>query len=162
MAQTTGLFFNDPGASHGYTLFSPNTSNTTYLIDKDAHVVNEWTSDYAPGLLGYLMPDGSLLRASAPHGQGGNGSIQAAGAGGLLERFDWNGTKTWEFAYDSATHLSHHDLEVMPNGNILLIAWELKSEAEATQAGRDPNLPGPGFLYPDHIIEVQPDYVNGG
>ena len=162
LAQTTGLFFNDPGASHGYTLFSPNTSNTTYLIDKDAHVVNEWTSDYAPGLLGYLMPDGSLLRASAPHGQGGNGSIQAAGAGGLLERFDWNGTKTWEFAYDSATHLSHHDLEVMPNGNILLIAWELKSEAEATQAGRDPNLPGPGFLYPDHIIEVQPDYVNGG
>ena len=50
----------------------------------------------------------------------------------------------------------------MPNGNILLIAWELKSEAEATAAGRDPNLPGPGYLYPDHIVEVLPDFVNGG
>jgi hypothetical protein len=103
-----------------------------------------------------------LIRDAAPHGQGGNGSIQAAGAGGLLERFDWDGNKTWEFAYDSPTHLAHHDFEVMPNGNILLIAWELKAEAEATQAGRDPNLPGPGFLYPDHIVEVLPDLINGG
>ena len=71
-------------------------------------------------------------------------------------------TKNWEFAYDSPTHLAHHDFEVLPNGNILLIAWELKTEAEATQAGRDPNLPGPGYLYPDHIVEVHPDYINGG
>src|SRR5690606_18664083 len=46
--------------------------------------------------------------------------------------------------------------------NILLIAWEYKTEMQATQAGRDPSLPGPGYLYPDHIVEVQPDYVNGG
>ena len=162
LAQTTGLFFNDPGASDGYVLFSPNTTATTYLIDKNANVVNQWTSAYAPGLLGYLQPDGSLIRDAAPHGQGGNGFINAAGAGGLLERFDWDGTKNWDFAYDSPTHLAHHDFEIMPNGNILLIAWELKTEAEATTAGRDPNLPGPGYLYPDHIVEVLPDFINGG
>ena len=162
LAQTTGLFVNDPGASDGYVLFSPNTTHTTYLIDKNANIVNQWTSAYAPGLLGYLQPDGSLLRDGSPHGQGGNGFINAAGAGGLLERFAWDGTKNWEFAYDDATHLAHHDFEVLPNGNILLIAWELKSEAEATAAGRDPNLPGPGYLYPDHIVEVHPDYINGG
>ena len=160
--QTTGLFFNDPGASDGYVLFAPNTSNTTYLIDRDGNVVHTWASSYPPGLLGYLMPDGSLIRDGSPHGQGGNGSIEAAGAGGLIERFDWNGTKTWQYAYDSPTHLAHHDFEVMPNGNLLLIAWELKSENEATQAGRDPSLPGAGYLYPDHIVEVQPDLVNGG
>ncbi len=162
LAQTTGLLLNAPGASDGYTLFSPNTTGDTYLIDKDANLVNQWTSNYAPGLLGYLLEDGSLLRAASPTGQGGNGFIEAAGAGGLLERFDWDGNLTWQFSYSTPTQLAHHDFEVMPNGNILLIAWELKSEAEATQAGRDPNLPGPGFLYPDHIIEVQPDYVNGG
>ncbi|MGE4136240.1 MAG: aryl-sulfate sulfotransferase [Pirellulales bacterium] len=162
LAQTTGLFLNNPGTAEGYVLFAPNTSTVTYLMDKDANIINQWTSLYTPGLLGYLQPDGSLLRDAAPHGQGGNGSIVAAGAGGLLERFDWNGTKNWEFAYDDATHLAHHDFEVLPNGNILLIAWGYKTEAEATLAGRDPNLPGPGFLYPDHIVEVDPDYTNGG
>ncbi len=162
LAQTTGLFFHQPEAQDGYVLFSPNTANKTFLIDKDGVIVNQWQSLYTPGLNAYLQPDGSLLRDAAPHGQGGNGSINAAGAGGLLERFDWNGTKNWEFAYDDATHLAHHDFEVLPNGNILLVAWELKTEQQATDAGRDPNLPGPGYMYPDHIVEVHPDYVNGG
>ncbi len=142
LAQTTGLFFNDPGASDGYTLFSPNQTDTTYLIDKDGVVQHEWQSAYTPGLLGYMLEDGSLIRASAPNGQGGNGDINAAGSGGLIERWDWEGTKIWEYAYDSPTVLQHHDFEVMPNGNVLLIAWELKSESspfgmELTQAGRD-------------------------
>ncbi len=162
LAQTTGLFFHDAEAADGYVLFAPNTANTTYLINKDGEVVNSWDSQYVPGLLGHLLPDGSLIRDASPHGQSGNGFINAAGSGGLLERFDWNGNKTWEFAYDSPQHLAHHDFEIMPNGNILLVAWEYKSEAEATQAGRDPSLPGAGYLYPDHIVEVQPDYVNGG
>jgi hypothetical protein len=162
LALTTGLFFNSEGSTDGYTLFAPNTSHTTYLIDKDGDVVNSWTSEYLPGLIAYLQPDGSLLRDGSPHGQDGNGTINAPGAGGLLERFDWEGNKTWEFAYDSPTVLAHHDFEVLPNGNILLIAWEYKTEAEATAAGRDPSLPGPGYLYPDHIVEVQPDYENGG
>jgi hypothetical protein len=162
LAQTTGLFFNNAGSTDGYTLFAPNTSHSTYLIDKDGDVVNTWTSEYLPGLNAYLQPDGSLLRDGSPHGQSGNGFINAPGAGGLMERFDWEGNKNWEFAYDSPTVLAHHDFEVMPNGNILLIAWEYKTEAQATAAGRDPNLPGPGYMYPDHIVEVHPDYVNGG
>ncbi len=162
LAQTTGLFFHEPAAADGYVLFAPNTSNTTFLINKDGEVVNTWQSQHLPGLLGHLQSDGSLIRDAAPHGQGGNGFINAPGAGGLLERFEWDGTKTWEFAYDSSLVLAHHDFEIMPNGNILLIAWEFKTETQATQAGRDPSLPGPGYLYPDHIVEVQPDYVNGG
>jgi hypothetical protein len=162
LAQTTGLFFHDPGTSEGYVLFSPNLSNTTYLIDKDANVVNTWQGSFVPGLLGYLQPDGSLIRATSPNGQGGNGFITAAGAGGLIERFDWDGNLIWDFDYSSETYLQHHDFEVMPNGNILLIAWELKSEDDADDAGRNPLLLGPGYLYPDTIIEVEPDLINGG
>ncbi len=98
LAQTTGLFFNDPGASDGHTLFSPNQTDTTYLIDKDGNVAHQWQSAYTPGLLAYMLEDGSLLRAAAPNGQGGTGSINAAGSGGLLERFDWQGNKIWEFS----------------------------------------------------------------
>ena len=78
-----------------------------------------------------------------------------------MDEYDWNGNLVWQYAYDSPTHLAHHDFEVLPNGNILLVAWEYKSEADATAAGRDPNLPGPGYMYPDSIVEVQPDIPNG-
>jgi hypothetical protein len=37
-----------------------------------------------------------------------------------------------------------------------MIAWELKTEAEAIAAGRNPNLIQDGELWPDHIIEVNP------
>jgi hypothetical protein len=167
LAQTTGLFFNNAGTEDGYVLFAPNTSTTTYLIDKGGNVVHTWPSSYSAGLLGYLQPDGSLLRAGAVNGQGGHGTIESPGAGGRIERIDWNGSLTWQFDYDNvdgigADYLQHHDFEVMPNGNILLIAWEYKTGAEAIAAGRDPALLTPGHLYPDHIVEVQPDYVNGG
>jgi hypothetical protein len=167
LAQTTGLFFNNAGTQDGYVLFSPNTTGTTYLMDKDANVVNTWQSNYAPGLLAYLQPDGSLLRASAVNGQGGHGTIESPGAGGRIERFDWDGNLVWQFDYDNvdgigADYLQHHDFEVMPNGNILLIAWEYKTGAEAIAAGRDPALLTPGHLYPDHVVEVQPDLAGGG
>src|SRR5262245_2788084 len=101
LAQTTGLFFNNPGTQDGYVLFAPNTTTTTYLIDKGGNVAHTWPSSYTPGLLGYLQPDGSLLRAAAVNGQGGHGTIQSPGAGGRIERIDWNGSVTWQFNYDN-------------------------------------------------------------
>lgn len=43
-----------------------------------------------------------------------------------------------------------------------LIAWEYKSESEAIEAGRDPGSLGDGELWPDSIIEVEPDGASGG
>ena len=67
--------------------------------------------------------------------------MNAAGAGGLFEEYDWSGHLIWEYAYDSPTHLAHHDFEVMPNGDLLIVAWELKTQADLTQAGRNPARP---------------------
>ena len=106
LTQTTGLFFNNAGSQPGYVLFSPNTTTTTYLMDKAGNTVNTWNSAYQPGLLSYLLPNGNLLRDDSPHGQGGNGSINAAGTGGLLDEYDWNGNLVWSYAYDSPTHLA--------------------------------------------------------
>ena len=62
-------------------------------------------------------------------------------------------------------HVSHHDIEPMPNGNILMIAWEERSEEEALQAGRNPQIAsdspgGQNNVWPDHIIEVKPVGTN--
>ena len=50
----------------------------------------------------------------------------------------------------------------MPNGNVLLIAWESKSRVEAIAAGRDPEKLTDEFLWPETIIEIQPDGKTGG
>jgi hypothetical protein len=67
----------------------------------------------------------------------------------------------WEFEYSSDQYLQHHDIEKLPNGNVLIIAWELKSFEEATMAGRNPDLMSQDKIWPDHIIEVQPNGSSG-
>jgi hypothetical protein len=157
LAQTTGLFFhNDALAEDGYVFFSPMGTEQSYLMDKDANIINTWDFSDTPGLLGYFQPDGGVIRASG--GQGGNGAIVAAGSGGLIEKVDWDGNPVWSFTYNQTAapaHLQHHDIEVLPNGNILLMAWEEKTKAQATAAGRNPASPE-AELYPDTLVEIEP------
>ena len=49
----------------------------------------------------------------------------------------------------------------MPNGNILAIAWEQKSAREANQAGRLPALTPEVGLWPDMIVEFEPQLPDG-
>jgi hypothetical protein len=150
---TVGLTFCTDEADDGYTLFSPMRSQTTYLIDIFGQQVNSWNTGYNPGLSGYLLEDGRLLRTG---NVGANPTFNGGGSGGAVEIFEWDGTQVWDWQYSENQHRLHHDIEYLPNGNILMIAWELKSEAEAIAAGRNPNLITQGSLWPDEIIEVTP------
>jgi len=148
--------------SNEVTLFTPMGNNDTYLIYNNGDIANQWTSSSSPALSAYLLPDKSLLR-TASLGRNSNPVFgQTGGAGGKVERFNWEGELIWEFEYSSDTYFSHHDVEYLPNGNILMIAWEFKSETEAIEAGRNPNLLNDGELWPDKIIEVKPTGNSGG
>jgi len=150
-------FTNGPPAS-GYNLFNPMTSKTAYLMDNDENVIKSWTSSYNPGLSLYLLDNGSLLRTAST----GSSTFNTGGAAGRVEVFSWEGNLTWSFDYDSVSHRTHHDVEMLPNGNILLVAWELKSQSEAEAAGRNPGLISDNELWPDHIIEIEPNGNSGG
>ncbi|NIR49204.1 T9SS type A sorting domain-containing protein [candidate division KSB1 bacterium] len=150
---TVGVVLNDERAYDGFTLFAPLAHSNTYLIDNEGRLINSWESVFAPALSVYLLEDGSLLRAGDP---GGNDTFTAGGDGGLVERFDWDGNLTWQFRYSNERHRLHHDIEPLPNGNVLMIAWELKTATEVHVAGGDTTLLSEGELWPDHIIEVQP------
>ncbi|MCK4478163.1 aryl-sulfate sulfotransferase [Candidatus Bathyarchaeota archaeon] len=146
----------------GYTLFAPMRSTITYLIDNSGQVIHTWESDYRPALSVYLLENGSILRTAFP-GLPSNSTFTAGGGtGGLVQKIDWNGTVVWEFKYSNNQHLLHHDIEALPNGNVLMIAWEHKTGEEAIAAGRDPSLLTDGELWPDHIIEVEPTGATGG
>lgn len=147
-----------PGPYEGYNLFAPVTSKVTYLTDIDNNVVWSWDSEYMPGLAAYLLEDGSLLRA----GYVGNENFEIPGAGGVVQIIAPDGEVTWEYEYSSDEHLQHHDVEMLPNGNILLVAWEKEDSASALAAGRTPENTTHEGVLSDSIIEVKPTADGGG
>jgi hypothetical protein len=154
-AQTLGLIQNDSTSFNGYTLFSPTAFNKTYLIDNCGNVVNEWESDFDPGMMAYLLPNGNLLRTARI-----GSSFNAGGTGGRLEIFDWDGNLIWSYNYSSDTYHQHHDIEPLPNGNILILAWEKKSQTETIQAGRNPNDVEAAGIWSEKIVEIEPIGTN--
>jgi hypothetical protein len=158
--RTVGLLLNDTAkAFRGYTLFTPLKWTKTYLIDNDGMLVRSWTSAYIPGQSVMLLRDGSLLRTAFV--QTGN-PFTRGGVGGRVERFDWNGNLAWSYEHYGSGYCTHHDIEAMPNGNVLMIAWEKKTLAEAAAAGR--NLAGANYteVWSEKIIEMQPAGASGG
>lgn len=170
----------------GYTLIAPAYHTTTYLVDMEGNVVHYWENDGTPALSAYLLENGNLLRTStidqteksSPEGQGttgarGFGGIfgfggmtgianRGGGAGGLIQEISWDGDVVWEFTCESDEHITHHDIERLPNGNVLCIAWERKTAQEAIDAGRKPRIQRNSVLHPDFIIEVKPTGKKGG
>ena len=77
----------------------------------------------------------------------------AGGGGGIIERFNWEGDLLWSYTYNSPTHRAHHYFQVLPNGNILILAWELKTAEEALGYGRNPELLSENELWPEEISD---------
>jgi Arylsulfotransferase (ASST)/Secretion system C-terminal sorting domain len=150
--QTVGLFLNTDNAYVGYTLFAPMKSNTTYLINNNGELVHSWENDKKPGLSVYLLPNGNLLRTQSTVNQ----VINAGGGGGEVVEFDWEGNKVWDFMYSNDTVRLHHDVEYLPSGDILMIAWVKNSAQEAFNAGRNPDLIFDDAVWSLRIIEVSP------
>jgi hypothetical protein len=145
--------------SPGYTLIASLGSRDTFLIDLDGKVVHQWTSDYQPGNAVYLLDDGSLLRT----GKVPNATFNArGGTGGRIQRFSWDGELLWDFKLSDDQYCQHHDIEPMPGGNVLCIAWQRKSREEAIAAGRDPASIRFDALWPETILEIKPEGKTGG
>lgn len=153
-----GLVVNEPGATPGYVLFNPLLSDTAYLVDNEGRVVHTWKTGTSPGGGMYLLPDGRLLR---PGRDLELLAFRAGGTGGILQMLDWDGRVVWEWRLADESRVQHHDLEPLPNGNILLIAWETKSRDESLAAGRRPDqIPEQG-LWPDWVLEIEPVLPDG-
>jgi hypothetical protein len=149
-----GLNLHDAKAAcPGYTLLAPANSTATYLLDMDGRVVKSWQSDCKPGHSAYLLENGNLLRAGAVV----NPPFHAfGGAGGRIQEFSWDGELLWDFTYASDSHLGHHDICRLPNGNVLLLVWEQKTREEAVAAGRRPETVKGAGLVSDGVVEIKP------
>lgn len=152
-----GVVLKTAQATPGYKLVAPLRSTSTYLLDVDGKTAHEWKSDLPPGNAVYLEDNGRLLRTERPD----NRTFMGGGQGGRIREMDWDGNVTWEYVLSDDARCLHHDVKVLPNGNVLAIVWELKSAAEAQAAGRDTTA-NAGSLWADALIEIEPVRPSGG
>ena len=121
----------------GLTIYNPNhgmNQDTTFLINNEGEVINSWTGADKIASTPYLLPGGELLRPCRamlkPPMDGG------AMHGGRIQRFAYDGTLLWDFWLLDENNQPHHDICPMPNGNVLLLAWERKTQAQGQALGR--------------------------
>lgn len=148
---TIGLKLNTADAYNGYTLFSPLSSNTSYLIDNCGEVVNKWLCDDTPYYTGYLMPNGNLIR------YGGYVTSNAE----YIEMRDWDNNVLWKWYPGNAYEYIHSDLAILPNGNFLILREARVTPTEWITAGGNPASLGTSYHALESIIEVQPSGPTG-
>lgn len=141
----------------GLRLYGPTNGTTVHLVDSSNTLVHTWATSAQPGLGLRLQSDGVLLRAGRV-----NGGPTLGGVGGMVQRIALNGAVQWEFHYHNASHWSHHDVELLPNGNVLMIAWENWTSAQAQAMGRSAALISGTVVRTDSVIEVQPTGPTSG
>ncbi|HTF89465.1 MAG TPA: aryl-sulfate sulfotransferase [Planctomycetota bacterium] len=154
-----GLRVNESGAFDGYTLISPLCSKSVHLVDMTGAPVHTWKTDHVPAGGAYFLPNGHLLRAAMVEN---NPRFHGGGIGGRIEEFDWDGKLVWEYELASDQRTMHHDISLMPNGNVLAIAWEYHSPEEIFAHGRESNRVHEEGLWCDVVLEIKPTRPSGG
>ncbi len=143
--------YNTDKIDPGYILVNDASDNRVYLMTKEAEVVYEWDLPSGIGNDAELLDDGRLLvslNADEP-------SYDIGGFGGRVQLINPDRSIDWDFDYNSEDYISHHDVELLPNGNVLIMVWEKRTREEAQQAGYD-GSPDVELLLPEAIIEVNP------
>jgi hypothetical protein len=139
-----------------YTLYAPQNSNKAYLLDLSGNTYHTWTfaTSQKTAYSTYMEAGGTLVRTVTA----GNSTFNGGPISGIVQKVDYNGNVTWTYTHSTTTYCLHHDICPMPNGNVLMISYELKTAAEATQAGCSQNI----TIWSEKIIEVQPTGATTG
>jgi hypothetical protein len=136
-------------------LYGPMFGFDTYLINRNGDVINTWHNNFPPGLAAYSLPNGDILRPRRLN-------LQQGGGGGLQE-ITPEGEIIWDYVYNSYNnHTLHHDIEPLPNGNVLALSFFYLSYAELVELGRDPANTMITGMELEKILEIKPTGPTSG
>lgn len=141
---------------NGLTLYSNSNATSAYLIDTNSTTIKTWTLTGGTGYSSYLTPGGTLVRSVKVT----NSTFNGGGACGRIQKVDYAGNLIWDYTHSSSTYYTHHDHCPLPNGNVLLIAYELKTQTDLAAAGGTNTALS--TIWPEKIIEVQPTGATTG
>lgn len=153
------IIWDEANAFNGYTLISPGSETTTYLIDMEGYIVHTWETGVRPGLHCRLLDNGHLLRGYRPtvdyNGDPVGSGVSIGGQSGGVQEYDWDGNLVWHYINKTDTSVHHHTFTRKPNGNTLVLLWEKIECVDAAAMGRDPSTcDDADGLWPDLIVEV--------
>ena len=122
-------------AFDGLTLFSvysdepEENDHYTILMDNDENIIQSWAHDRGAASMSYLLSDSTLIY---PYRQE-NPSMCNGGVGGGISHYAWDGDLIWSYEFSSDGYQHHHDIQPMPNGNILILVWERHTEIQGSE-----------------------------
>ena len=159
VTEKRGLILKTDMATPGYIMFSPSFGTDTYLMDLDGKIVHKWAGEVSTMMSSYLFQNGHLFRLERDENFP---TFAFGGQAGIIREYDWDGNLIWDYKLANEKELLHHDIEVMPNGNVLAICYEVRTPEESIAEGRDPGRLLKGGLWIDKIIEIKPIRPSGG
>ncbi|WP_405413059.1 aryl-sulfate sulfotransferase [Maribacter sp. Asnod1-A12] len=138
-------------SKEGLVLVNESADDRVYLMEKDsALIIHEWQLQYGLGNDVELLSNGKLLASLGIDSP----DFSFGGFGGIIQLIDPDSTVDWEFIYANDEHIIHHDVEMLPNGNVLAIVWNLRSGQELDSIGY---LGEEEIIYTESIIEIDPN-----
>ena len=161
---TVGTIIYDSELSDGgYNLIYPHNQSTAFLMDMCGNVVHTWEhgDSFRPANVLYLLDNSDVITTYRPADFSGD-AIWAGGGGASIERRTWDNEPIWSFTRNDSAYRLHHDIQPLPNGNVLVTAWEQRDSLECIEAGRNPvNLTGAG-MWSEVVWEIAPGTNNEG
>ena len=152
----------------GYVLYTPggmgNGGATSYLKDVDGSIFKSWSHDSGPASMPYLYPgdepgfENTLLYYPC---RSSNPTMEAGGVGGKVIIYNWDGDELWSYQLSNNDYQHHHDIDVLPNGNILMVAWERLYYSDWQALGRTSVNNSLNQMWTTAIFEIQPDFQSG-
>ena len=160
--RTAGVLVNTEDAYDGYVLFTPIFDRDIYLIDNDGRVIHRWLIEGTSGITeAHLLDNGHLIIVAAARNEADKTLMPGpdSSVSGSIREYTWDNEFVWEIEFIDAETRQHHAIDIMPNGNILVILWEYHSLDEALAMGLDPALADIGFedrpfLLPERVVEI--------
>ena len=141
--------------SDGLTVISNNGGDEqnlfTALITNDYNIHNIWYHPSPVHSIAYIQKDSTLIAPLVIDNP--IMPLTGPGAGGRFQKLNWEGDVMWDFYYFDTLYNPHHDIDPLPNGNILVICWEVKTQEEAESIGR---LYIDDEIWPTMIVELEP------
>ena len=138
--------YNADYISNDLILAVENSSTTSYLLDKEGNKYYTWNFESTTGNDIELLPNGSIIGLFKDP----NTSIEFGGYGGTAKIIDNSNNTVWEYTISTNNSIAHHDVEFLPNGNVLMILWERVSNTIAVNNGVDFN----NDIFIEKIIEI--------
>jgi len=141
--------FDEPKIDDNYILVNDAKANRVYLMNKEAKLIYEWSLSNNIGNDVVLLPNGKLLAAL----ESDDPKMPWGGKGGRIQFVEPDGTISWDYILSTEYRELHHDIEILPNGNIIALVWNKINPEDALNEG----FMLDEAIYPESVIEINPD-----